>query len=570
MTHPSNVAALAALVASSALGAATLMTACSGTANVPTDGTPAVLDAAPTDPIGEPSPADAAPPIGKDAGAPDARIKDASTADATTVDAAPQPYNYGKTPIDEACGGNFGASDAFPSIQASPSGDKLVFTRCDAARSVVVRDLNSAAVTVLATGNSSYAASPTGLLYVNGSATEQREWSMAAPLRLPVAVDITDFWRIRQTATSLQYAEKVPSTTNPLSREKLAFYSASGAQPVYSAEYDVQRASRATAIFNRDGSRVAALERYPSELKSRLRVAAPTANAAVSTYALNLFEPQWVTGGQVGSGALVLSGSIGAQRASELYFIDFATGAVTTVSTADVIPRKPPALDDVPAIAIAGNIVYFMTGDSGSGNVTNKRATVYKWDATTPARAATVVATLSDVLIYDLARAQRQRRSLILSPDGSHLLLSLVNQSGNVWAAVPVGGGTAARIVAKTGNIEIGLPNHIGTSNYQESDTKFVDIQTGATSIMTGGTPFISRDGSAFFTSSASGLQNGVWTYRVQRKIGTAPESLFFSTFSPSGSTVLLPVRNNAMVVRLLRAPIVNNVAQPFDLYLFE
>lgn len=489
-------------------------------------------------------------------------------------DTAPPGYDYGKSPIDESCYAS-GNSGQFGDLQASPDGKEIAFQRCDTARSIVVRDLSANTAAVIATGSGFFVAGANGVLAANGTATELTSWGTSPKLSIPVALASTDAWRVWQSPTALKYATKAASTTNPLSREKLVFYANDGATSVSSADYDATATSIASVVFSADGTKVASLERYPSELKSRLRVATPGAGAAVTTYELTLFEPRWVKGGQVGKGALLLSGMNGTQQASRLYFIDFETGALTQLSTTDVIPVMPPTASDVPAVAVRGDAVYFLTGaisSTGSSPV-GKSVTVNKWSATTPATAPSVLATVSDAQIYALARYTSQKRSILVSADGTHLLLNLVVKAGtvfgNAWAAIPIGGG-AVQIVASTSDIQVAAPDRVGVSNYMETDTKFLDVNAGTSVSMTRGNPLFSPDGATFFTSSAVQNADGkTYALTVRRKAGAAAESTIASLPKLDSNPSPLAVLPSSILLRLERGPAISGVETKYDLYLF-
>lgn len=507
----------------------------------------------------------------KDSGKP----ADSATSDAPQ-DTAPPGYDYGKAPIDESCyaPGNFGQ---FGDVQASPDGKEIVFQRCDTAKSIVVRDLSASTATVIASGSGFFSAGANGVLAVNGAATERTSWGASPKLALPVGLAATDAWRVWQSPTALKYATKAASTTG---REKLVFYANDGAAAVSSADYAVLSSSIASVVFSADGTKVASLERYSSELKSRLRVATPGAGAgaAVTTYELTLFEPRWVKGGQVGTGALLLSGMNGTQEASRLYFIDFATGALTQLSTTDVVPVMPPKADDVPAVAVRGDAVYFLAGAVSSTGTSpvGKSVTVNKWSAATPSTPPSVLATVSDAQIYALARYTSQKRSILVSADGTHLLLNLVAKAGtvfgNAWAALPIGGG-AVQIVASTSDIQVAAPDQVGVSNYMETDTKFLDVNTGTSVSMTRGNPLFSPDGATFFTSSAVQNADGK-TYKLtlRRKAGAAAESTIASLpklDSVPSPLAVQPSSSASIVLRLERGPAISGQETKYDLYLF-
>lgn len=508
----------------------------------------------------------------QDSGTKDTGSKDTGTVvtDTAPADTAPAGYDYGKTPIDESCyaPGNFAN---FPDVQASPDGTKIVFQRCDTARSIVLRDLGSTTASVISSGSSFFLAGSHGVLAAKGSATERTPWTSGSTLSLPVTIGAADAWRVWQSSSALKFANKAAGTTS--SKEKLVFYASGSTTGVESAEYDVTKSTIASVVFSADGTKVASLERYPSELVSRLRVASPTAGASVTTYNLGLFEPRWVKGGQIGSGALFLSGMNGTQRASKLYWVDFSTGGVQQLSTTDVIPRMPPADDDVPAVAIVGNRVFFLTGavSSVGSSPVGKSVTVRSWDVTTPTVAPTTLVTINDAQIYDLAKYTTQKQSMLVSADGTHLLLNLVAKSGtifgNAWAAVPVAGGTP-KFVAATSDIAVGAPNRVGVSNPSETDTKFIEVATSTTTSMTRGTPLFSPSGDTFFTSVAVKNSDASYAFTVRRKAGSAAESTIVSLKTYSVPRPLA-VQSSSVLLRLERGPAVSGSETKYDLYLF-
>ncbi len=497
-------------------------------------------------------------------------VTDTATGDVAT-DTGPTGYDYGKTPIDESCyaPGNFAN---FPDVQASPDGTKIVFQRCDTARSIVLRDLGTPTASVISSGSSYFVAGTHGVLAAHGSATERTPWTSGSTLALPVTTAAADAWRVWQSSSALKFANKAAGTTS--SKEKLVFYASDRTTSLESAEYDVTKSTIASVIFSADGSKVASLERYPSELVSRLRVASPSAGATVTTYNLGLFEPRWVKGGQVGTGALFLSGMNGTQRASKLYWVDFSTGTAQQLSTTDVIPRMPPADDDVPAVALVGNRVFFLTGavSSVGSSPVGKTVTVKEWNATTPTVAPTTLVTINDAQIYDLAKYTTQKRSIVVSPDGTHLLLNLVAKSGtifgNAWAAVPVAGGTP-KFVAATSDIAIGAPNRVGVSNPSETDTKFIDVATTTSTSMTRGTPLFSPSGDTFFTSVAVKNTDASYAFTVRRKTGSGTESTIASLKRVDSIPRPLAVLSSSVLLRLERGPAVSGSETKYDLYLF-
>lgn len=572
LTSLASLASLASLTSFGALAGALVLGACSSSTEAVAD------DAAPSDDTGaatdtnveDDAPVDSAAPTPdsspKDTGAP----ADTSTSDAPQ-EAGSTDYDYGKAKLDESCSspGNFGQ---FAELQASPDGAKLVFQRCDVDRSIVVRDLTSGLAPVIAVGSGFFVAGANGVLAANGGATELTSWGSAPKLSMPVAVTAADAWRVWQSPTALKYATKAASASG---KEKLVFYASDAAAAVSSADYAAVSSSIASVVFSADGTKVASLERYSSELKSRLRVATPGAGAAVATYELTLFEPRWVKGGQVGKGALLLSGMNGTQQASRLYYVDFETGALTQLSTTDVIPVMPPKADDVPAVAIRGDAVYFLTGAVSSTGTSpvGKSVVVNKWSAATPSTPPSALATVSDAQIYALARYTTQKRSILVSADGTHLLLNLVAKAtgvfGNAWAALPVAGG-AIKYVATTSDVQVGPPNAVAASNYMETDTKFLDVNTGTSTSLTRGNPLFSPDGAVFFTSSAVQNADGK-TYKLtaRRKQGAAAESTVVSLPRLDSIPSPLPVQAGGLVLRLERAPAVSGQETKFDLYLF-
>jgi hypothetical protein len=555
-------------------GAVVSFAACSGSTNTPASGEPIDSGIEQEDTETEDTEsADTSDPMMMDTGRADTRPADTAMGDTAMTDTAPPVYSYGKTPIDESCyaPGNF---SYFDDVQTSPDGNKIVFQRCDVAKSIVVRDLAAATASVISDGSSFFAAGPHGVLAAHGSATELTPWTGGSLAKIPFAVSAADAWRVWQSAGALKFATKVASTTSPLSKEKLVFYSSGSTAAVESAEYDVTKSTIASVIFSADGSKVASLERYPSELGSRLRVASPTAGATVTTYNLAMFEPRWVRGGQIGNGALFLSGMNGTQRASRLYYVDFTTGVVKQLSTTDVIPTMPPKDDDVPAVAIVGNRVFFLTGAVSSLGSTpvGKSVTVSVWSVTTPTDAPTTLVTITDAQIYDLAKYTSQKRSIVVSPDQTHLLLNLVAKTstifGNAYAAVPISGGTP-KFVAATSDIAVGAPNKVAASNPSETDTKFVDVTAGTTVTMTRGTPLFSPDGTSYFTSVA--VKNTDPTYKVtaRRKVGTGMESTIVSLSRVDSIPRPIPVQASSLLLRLERGPAVTGSPTKYDLYVF-
>lgn len=496
---------------------------------------------------------------------------DTATTDTSPADTKPPGYDYGKTPLDESCQapGNFAA---FDDVQASADGNRIVFQRCDDARSIVMRDLVAGTATVLATGTGFFQAGPNGVLGVDGMTTELTPWTGGTSVSLPVTTTAADAWRVWQKAGSLKLANKASGSSS--SKEKLVFYSSASATPVESAEYDVTKSTIASVIFSADGTKVASLERYPSELGSRLRVANPTAGAAITTYDLALFEPRWIKGGQIGNGALFLSGMSGTQRASRLYYVDFGTGTVKQLSTTDVIPVMPPKDDDVPAVAIVGDKVFFLTGAVSSTGSTpvGKSVTVNVWNVTTPTASPTTLTTISDAQIYDLAKYTRQKQSIVVSPDRTHLLLNLVAKSGtifgNAWAAVPVAGGTV-KFVAGTNDIAVGAPNKVAASNYMETDTKFVDVVSGTSVGLTRGTPLFSPDGATYFTTVAMSKADSSYSFTARRKVGSAAESTIVSLAKVDSIPFTLAVQTSSLLLRLPRNAPMMGMETKHDLYVF-
>lgn len=494
---------------------------------------------------------------------------DTAVADTSPADTKPPGYDYGKTALDESCyvSGNFGQ---FDDVQASADGTKVVFQRCDDAKSIVLRDLTSGTATVIATGGGFFQAGPNGVLGADGMTTELTPWTGGSSVSLPVVTAAADAWRVWQGPGALKLANKAAGASS--TREKLVFFTSTSTTSVASAEYDVTKSSIASVIFSADGTKVASLERYPSELGSRLRVASPTAGAAVTTYDLMMFEPRWVRGGQIGNGALFLSGMSGTQRASRLYYVDFGTGTVKQLSTTDVIPVMPPKDDDVPAVAIVGDKVFFLTGavsSTGSSPV-GKSVTVNVWSVTSPTSTPTALATITDAQIYDLAKYTSQKKSIVVSPDKTHLLLNLVAKSGTIfgngYAAVPVAGGTV-RFVAGTSDIAVGAPNKVAASNYMETDTKFLDVAAGTSVSMTRGSPLFSPDGAVYFTTVAMG--SGTYSFSARRKVGTAAESTIVSL--PKVDTIPrpIPVQASSLLLRLPRNAVVSGSETKHDLYVF-
>lgn len=554
-------------------GSALLVAACSGATQTPAIGDPADTDpseAAVDDVLDDAS-------IDDDTGSTDTGRVDTgvtkpdTSISETTADTKPPGYDYGKTALDESCTapGNFAQ---FDDVQASADGGKIVFQRCDDARSIVLRDLAAGTATVIATGPGFFHAGSNGVLGVDGATTELTPWTGGAAVSLPVAITAADAWRVWQQPSSLKLANKAAGATS--SKEKLVFLTSGSATPAQSAEYDVTKSTIASVVFSTDGTRVASLERYPSELASRLRVASPTAGAAVTTYNLALFEPRWVRGGQIGNGALLLSGMNGTQRASRLYYVDFGTGTVTPLSTTDVIPVMPPKDDDVPAVAIVGEKVFFLTGAVSSAGTTpvGKSVTVNVWSVTSPTSSPTTLATITDAQIYNLAKFTSQKQSIVASPDRTHLLLNLVAKSGtifgNAWAAVPVAGG-AAKFVAGTSDIAVGAPNKVAASNYMETDTKFVDVVTGTSVGMTRGTPLFSADGAVYFTTTAMTKPDTKYSFTARRKMGTAAESTIVSLSSVDSIPRPLAVQASSLLLRLPRTAPVSGSETKHDLYVF-
>lgn len=555
-------------------GAALFVAACSGSTDAPATGEQA--DSEPEDTGSEDAAVDE-DTASEDSGTADtgrvdtgAPLPDTSVTE-TAVDAKPPGYDYGKTPLDESCyaPGNFAH---FDDVQASADGTKIVFQRCDDAKSIVLRDLTGGTATVLATGSGFFRAGPNGVLGVDGATTELTPWSGASPVSLPVATTAAEAWRVWQGPGALKLANKAAGASS--TKEKLVFYANGSTTPVESAQYDVTKSSIASVIFSADGAKVASLERYPSELGSRLRVASPTAGATITTYDLAMFEPRWVRGGQVGPGALFLSGMSGTQRASRLYYVDFGTGVVKQLSTTDVIPVMPPKDDDVPAVAVVGNKVFFLTGavsSTGSSPV-GKSVTVNVWDVTSPASAPTTLVTIADAQIYNLAKYTSQEQSIVVSPDRTHLLLNLVAKSGtifgNAWAAVPVAGG-AVKFVAGTSDIAVGAPNKVAASNYMETDTKFVDVVTGTSVGMTRGTPLFSPDGAVYFTFNAMSKPDKTYSFTARRKMGAAAESSIVSLPGVDSIPRPIPVQASSLLLRLPRNAPVTGSETKHDLYLF-
>jgi len=570
---PPRALAFRRRVAVLALGGAAFLVACSGSTEAPAGGEPAdtePADAAVDDVAMEED--TATDDTGRtDSGRLDTGVikPDTSVSD-TPADTRPPGYDYGKTALDESCyaPGNFGQ---FDDVQASKDGSKIVFQRCDEAKSVVIRDLAAATATVIATGSGFFQAGPNGVLGVDGMVTELTPWTGGTPVSLPVATTAADAWRVWQAPGSLKLANKAAGATS--TKEKLVFLTSGSTTPIASAEYDVTRASIASVIFSADGTRVASLERYPSELGSRLRVASPTAGATITTYDLSLFEPRWVRGGQIGNGALFLSGMNGTQRASRLYYVDFGTGVVKQLSTTDVVPVMPPTDADVPAVAIVGDKVFFLTGaisSTGSSPV-GKSVTVNVWSVTSPTSSPTTLVTITDAQIYNLARYTSQKQSIVVSPDRTHLLLNLVAKSGtifgNAWAAVPVVGGTP-KFVAGTSDIAVGAPNKVAASNYMETDTKFVDVVTGTSVSMTRGTPLFSPDGAVYFTTAAMG-SGAPYSFTARRKTSTTAESTIVSLPRVDSIPRPIPVQASSLLLRLPRNAPVSGMETKHDLYVF-
>ncbi|MGZ3453243.1 MAG: hypothetical protein ACXWUG_04525 [Polyangiales bacterium] len=507
-----------------------------------------------------------------DTGAVDTGVTKPDTATVDTgADTKPPGYDYGKTALDESCvaTGNFGQ---FDDVQASADGSKIVFQRCDDAHSIVMRDLAAGTATVIATGTGFFQAGPNGVLGVDAATTELTPWTGGSSVSVPVAITAADAWRVWQKTASLKLANKASGSTS--SKEKLVFYTSTSATPVESAEYDVTKSTIASVIFSADGTKVASLERYPSELGSRLRVASPTAGAAVTTYDLALFEPRWIHGGQIGNGALFLSGMNGTQRASRLYYVDFGTGTVKQLSTTDVVPVMPPKDDDVPAVAIVGDKVFFLTGavsSTGSSPV-GKSVTVNVWNVTSPTSSPTTLVTITDAQIYNLAKYTSQKQSIVVSPDKTHLLLNLVAKSGtifgNAWAAVPVAGGTA-KFVAGTSDIAVGAPNQVAASNYMETDTKFVDVVTGTSVGMTRGNPLFSPDGAVYFTTIATSKPDSTYSFTARRKMGTAAESTIVSLSKVDSIPLTIAVQASSLLLRLPRNAPMTGAETKHDLYVF-
>ena len=489
----------------------------------------------------------------------------------TPTDTKPPGYDYGKTALDESCiaTGNFAQ---FDDVQASADGSKIVFQRCDDARSIVIRDLAAATATVIATGTGFFQAGSNGVLGVDGMTTELTPWAGGSSVSLPVVTPAADAWRVWQAPGALKLANKAAGASS--SKEKLVFYNSGSATSVASAEYDVTKSTIASVIFSADGTKVASLERYPSELGSRLRVASPTAGATITTYDLAMFEPRWVRGGQIGTGALFLSGMSGTQRASRLYYVDFATGTVKQLSTTDVIPVMPPKDDDVPAVAIAGDKVFFLTGAVSSTGSTpvGKSVTVNVWSVTSPTASPTTLTTISDAQIYYLAKYTSQKQSIVVSLDRTHLLLNLVAKSGtifgNAWAAVPVAGGTA-KFVAGTSDIAVGAPNKVAASNYMETDTKFVDVVTGTSVSMTRGNPLFSPDGAVYFTTTATSKPDSTYSFTARRKSGTAAESTIVSLAKVDSIPRPIAVQASSLLLRLPRNAPMTGSETKHDLYVF-
>jgi hypothetical protein len=502
---------------------------------------------------------------------PDARVDAPADAPSDTVADAPPTWPYGRAPIDETCQprGNF--ATGFEWVQRSPDGKQIVFQRCDAARSVVRRDLVTGQVATVTTGDAFFVAMGAGIVATRGATTERTPWSEGAPIALPIAVPPSAVGRIFQSATAMKYAEVVSGAS--ASRQKIRIH-ATDAATIETAEYEVARATITSTILSADGGTVATLERYSSELGSRLRVAPARAGAAVTTHDLRLFEPRWVEGGQVAGGALFLSGMNGTQRASALYFVDFATGVVTQLSTADVIPSKPPRESDLPGVAVVGDRVFFLTGavSSNSSSPVGKRVAVGVWNARTPSEAPTVHTQITDAEIYALASATKQKRTLVVTPDRSHLLLNLVAKSGtifgNAWAAVPVAGGPA-KFVAATSSIEVAPPARVGAQNYQETDTKFVDVSSGVATSMPRDNPLFSPTGDVFFTYGARENGDGTDRIWVSRKVGAAPASRIVDLPRARPFLAPLAVLDSSVVLRLQRGQPADGEETKFDLYLF-
>jgi hypothetical protein len=556
------------------LAFALLFTACSSSTESPATTEPGETDPADTadeDVVVEEdtgTPEDTATP---DTGKVDTGTKtDTATGDTSPTDTKPPGYDYGKTALDESCyaSGNFAV---FGDVEVSADGTKIVFQRCDDAKSIVLRDLTGGTATVIATGGGFFHAGPYGVLGVDGMTTELTPYAGGSSVSIPVAITAGDAWRVWQQAGSLKYANKAAGASS--TKEKLVFYTSGSTTPIESAQYDVTKSTIASVIYSADGSKVASLERYPSELGSRLRVASPTAGATVSMYDIKMFEPRWVRGGQIGSGALFLSGMSGTQRASRLYFVDFGTGVVTQLSTTDVIPVMPPKDDDVPAVAIVGNKVFFLTGAVSSTGTSpvGKSVSLNVWDVTTPATAPTTHATISDAQIYNLAKYTSQEQSIVVSPDKTYLLLNLVAKSGtifgNAWAAVPVAGG-AVKFVAGTSDIAVGAPNKVAASNYMETDTKFVEVATGTTVSMTRGSPLFSPDGAVYFTTTAMSV-GSKYSFTARRKMGTAAESTIVSLASVDSIPKPMPVQASSLLLRLPRNAPVTGMETKHDLYIW-
>ncbi len=555
------------------LGGAALLVACSSGSEGPTTGEPADSDTtdAATDDVAVEEDTTTEDSGGSDTGRVDTGTTKPDTAvSETPADTKPPGYDYGKTALDESCyaAGNFGQ---FDDVQASADGTRLVFQRCDDAKSIVLRDLSGGTATVIATGSGFFQAVSNGVLGVDGTATELTPWTGGSPVSLPVVTTAAEAWRVWQGPGALKLANKAAGASS--SKEKLVFFTSGSTTSVASAEYDVTKSTIASVIFSADGTKVASLERYPSELGSRLRVASPTAGAAITTYDLAMFEPRWVRGGQLGNGALFLSGMSGTQRASRLYFVDFGTGVVKQLSTTDVIPVMPPKDDDVPAVAIVGDKVFFLTGSvssTGSSPV-GKSVTVNVWSVTSPTSSPTTLTTITDAQIYNLAKYTSQKQSIVVSPDKTHLLLNLVAKSGtifgNAWAAVPVAGGTA-KFVAGTSDIAVGAPNKVAASNYMETDTKFVDVVSGTSVGMTRGTPLFSPDGAVYFTTNAMG-SSPMYSFTARRKVGTAAESTIVSLPKVDSIPRPIAVQASSLLLRLPRNAPVTGSETKHDLYVF-
>jgi hypothetical protein len=492
-------------------------------------------------------PADEEP--GTDAGAPAKDAGKKTPAPSAAPTPAPAPVDPFPAGFDQSCG--YGPI-------ASPDGNAVVYERCAATtfgtRPLVHRNLVTGTITVLSPGGASWwrEPRPEGLL-VNDGKVRLIGWDGVEKAALPSGVYVADSeaWRVRITGGGLRFAgTEALGLTNGTHDERFQLWSSASATAAVTANFAATYITVPSVVFSQDLGLVASLERYSSGLTSRLRVADVGAGAAVRTYELpTIFEPRWVKGGGVGSGAIFV-----AQR--KLYHANFITGALTPLSTTPAAPNTQQ-LDRVYAV-VSGTSVFFAEGkERVNGSGAPGAYTIKKWDSLSPQTAPATVSTGTD---YLNAYADVPMR---LSPDGAWLLANFEPPgviAGSSWHVIPVTGGVD-RVFAKSSGVQFTSQAIATWNDYQDgTHVEALDQSKARTFPKVANSytlPFVGADGQTillFQVASDSTAKTSSW--RVERTgftgVSTVLLDLPASSRLYAGSpNQAVPVLGTGLLVRI-------------------